>query len=163
MKNLLRVARTGLELFGFFALVFVLAIGTFGQGTPFGNGRGAFRGPVYVPSVFQLIFGDNTSSDVALAKNGANVVGITGNIGGSGSVANTTVTPAGPFAWGTSASTSGGGTVTFKVAFTNVPVCFAVDQTTAAGLKVAPTASTIVWTGATTTDVVAWGCFGNPN
>lgn len=92
----------------FRSLVVVLLLATLAVAqTPFGNGRGAFRGSVYVPSVYSLIFGDNTSSDVYLAKNGSNVVGITGNIGGSGTTANTTTTPAGPYAWGSVALSSG--------------------------------------------------------
>jgi hypothetical protein len=61
-------------------LAFMLIASAFGQGTPFGNGRGAFRGDVYVPSVFSLWFGDNTSTDVRLAKTGAGIIGVSGGL-----------------------------------------------------------------------------------
>lgn len=156
---------TGTTLFRSLIVVLVLAGLAFAQGTPFGNGRGAFRGQVYVPSVFGITFGDNTASDVTLTKNGSNVVGITGNIGGSGSTANTTAAPAGPFAWGTAGSSSSTVTVTFAKPFTNAPVCYAADQTTANAVKVTSNATTVTIanSGATDTDTVAWFCLGNPN
>jgi hypothetical protein len=164
VKQLVRVGRAGLELFGFFALVFLLVVSAFAQGTPFGNGRGSFRGPVYVPSVFSLIFGDNTSTDVYLAKNGSNVVGISGNLGASGSTANTTTTPASPVAWGTVAMSSNTATVTFPKAFTNVPVCVGTDFTTANLVKIAPTATTAVISDTVgASDVIQYICVGNPN
>ena len=78
MKRAIGVVRVSLQGLGALALAALLVIATFGQGTPFGNGRGAFRGQVYVPSVFGLTFGDNTSTDVTMTKSAANVVKVTG-------------------------------------------------------------------------------------
>lgn len=144
--------------------VVLLAIVAAAQGglTPFGNGHGAFRGNTWVPSTFQMIFGDNATTDVSLQKNGSNVLGISGNVGGQGSTANTTTSPAAPFAWGTVSLSGGTTTVTFSKAFANAPVCIASDQTGANAVKSAPTATTDVLTG-TTTDSIAWACFGNPH
>lgn len=164
MKRAIAVVRTSLQGLGALALAALLVIATFGQGTPFGNGRGAFRGTVYVPSVFGLVFGDNTTTDITLTKNGANVIGVSGNVGGGGSVANTTTAPAGPFAWGQVALSSNTATVVFAKPFTNVPICLATDQTTAQLVKALATASQVVITDTVgATDVVSWACFGNPN
>jgi hypothetical protein len=58
---------------------------------------------------------------------------------------------------------SGGtATKTFTTAYGSAPVCVGTDQTAAAAVKIAPTTTTAVVTG-TSTDVIAVGCFGNPN
>jgi len=126
--------------------------------------RGHFGASINVPSVFSLIFGDVTSTDVYLAKNGANVLGVSGNIGGGGSTANTTTAPAGPFAWGQVALSGGTATVTFAKPFAVKPACVANDQTATNAVGVQPNANgqTLVLNG-TTTDTVMWACFGNPN
>lgn len=144
-----------------FILALVVATAVVAQSP---NGiRGAFAGNLQLPAPFTLTFGTGAlSSDVALGKNGANVVGVTGDIGGSGATANTTTSPAGPFAWGTVALSGGAATVTFKTPFANAPVCTANDQTAANAVKTAPTATTLVLAG-TTTDVIAYHCLGNPN
>src|SRR5579883_526426 len=164
MKKFLSAARNGFAGFGVLAMLVLLAVSLFAQGTPFGNGRGAFRGDVYVPSVFNLWFGDNSSSDVALAKNGSNVVGISGNLGGKGATANTTTSPAGPFSWGTVALSSSTATVTFNKPFQNTPVCVVTDVTTPQLVKAAPTPTTVVITDTVgATDTVQYICVGNPN
>lgn len=149
-----------------FSVVTLTAL-VFAQGTPFGNGRGAFRGDVYVPSVFNLWFGDNTSSDVNLQKNGSSNIGVGGHLGGLGTTANTTASPAGAWAFGTVASSSSSATVTFAKPFAVAPVCVATDQTTANTVKSAPNSNgqTVVFTnsGSTDTDVIAYACFGNPD
>jgi hypothetical protein len=124
--------------------------------------RGWFAGNVGLSSGYSLIFGDNLASDVLMGKNGSNVVGITGNIGGAGSAVNSTTSPAGPFSWGRVTLSGGAATVTFAKPFTNAPVCMGTDQTAANAVKIAPTNTTAVFTG-TTTDVIAYACFGNPN
>ena len=124
--------------------------------------RGPTTGLFWIPSAFQLMFGDVTTSDVYLQKNGASVLGVSGNLGGAGAVANTTITPAGPFAWGRVTMSGTTATVTFPQAFTNVPVCVTGDTTAATAVKSAPTATTLVLT-AGATDVVMYLCFGNPN
>jgi hypothetical protein len=72
--------KNALKVFGAVALSFALVMVVFAQGTPFGNGRGAFRGDVYVPSVFNLWFGDVTSTDVRLSKTGAGIIGVSGGL-----------------------------------------------------------------------------------
>jgi hypothetical protein len=126
--------------------------------------RGPTTGLFWIPSAFQLMFGDVTSSDVYLQKNGANVLGMSGNLGGAGSTANTTTTPAGPFTWGKVTLSSNTATVTFPQAFTNVPICVATDFTTAQLVKAAPTVTTVVITDTVgASDVVQYFCVGNPN
>lgn len=56
----------------------------------------------------------------------------------------------------------GTGTVTFATAYTIAPICVATDTTAAAAVRVAPTTTTVVFTG-TTTDVISYLCFANPN
>lgn len=127
--------------------------------------RGAFTGNIQLPSGYTFTFGTGTATtDVSLTKNGSNVMGVSGNVGGAGAVANTTITPAGPFAWGTVALSSNTATVTFSKAFAVAPVCIATDQTTAQLVKAAPTATTVVLSDTVgATDVIAYHCFGNPN
>jgi hypothetical protein len=93
--------------------------------------RGAFTGDISLPSVFGFTFGDNTSTDPMLRKNGAYNLGVHGHIGGVGVNANTTTTPVASRAWGTVALSSNTATVTFLMPFTSTPVCIATDQTTA--------------------------------
>lgn len=124
----------------------------------------SFSNDLYIRSVFRLIFGDASTSDIYLQKTAANVLGISGNIGGGGAVANTTVTPLGPFAWGTVTLAANTATVTFSKAFLSAPVCQVTDQTTPQLVKAAPTPTTVVITDTVgATDVVAWFCVGNPN
>lgn len=119
---------------------------------------------MWVPSAFRFFFGDVTSSDIYLQKNGANVLGISGTLGGLGSTANTTTAPAGPFNWGTVALSSNTATVTFTKPYNSAPICVATDQTTAQLVKAAPTATTVVLSDTVgATDVIAYACFGNPN
>jgi hypothetical protein len=149
---------------GWGAAVLVLAALTLAQ-TPNGI-HGAFMGNIQLPAGYVFTFGNGvTAGDVSIGKNGTNVLGITGNLGGSGSTANTTTTPAGPFAWGTVAMSSNTATVTFKTPFTNTPACFANDVSGVFAVKAAPTATTVVLTntGGGATDTVAYGCFGNAN
>lgn len=148
---------------GAIALVGACALALMAQSP---NGiRGAFTGNLQLPSPFTLTFGTGAlANDVSIGKNGANVAGITGNLGGSGAVANTTITPAGPFAWGTVALSSNTATVTFAKPFAVTPSCQVTDQTTPQLVKAAPTATTVVITDTVgASDVVAWVCFGNPN
>lgn len=127
--------------------------------------HGAFTGNLQLPSPYTLTFGaGNSTTDVSIGKNGTNTLGVTGNIGGSGAVANTTITPAGPFAWGTVALVANTATVTFAKPFAVAPVCVVTDQTTAQLVKSAPTATTLVVSDTVgATDVIAWVCHGNPN
>src|SRR5690348_16328128 len=141
MKRVIRFGRLAFEAFGAFSLAFIMVAVVLAQGTPFGNGRGAFRGDVYVPSSFNLWFGDNTSSDVSFQKNGASNVGIAGHLGAQGSTANTTTTPGASAAWGVVTLSSNTATVTFKTPFVAQPVCIATDQTTAQLVKAAPNAN----------------------
>lgn len=136
-----------------------LAVDAWAQGTPFGNGRGAFRGDVYVPSVFNLWFGDNTSSDVRLTKGANNTLALG---------------PAGAHLGATAANKDFAGTCTLgtncAITFTNTwvsaPACVATDTTGANAVKAVtsggPPVTTLTITG-TGTDVIAYACFGNPN
>jgi len=147
-------------------LLLLLAVAFFHQ-TPVQAQQG-IRGPTtgltWIPSAFQLMFGDITSSDVYLQKNGANVLGISGTLGGAGATANTTTAPAGPFNWGTVTLASNTATVTFAKPYANVPVCVATDVTTAQLVKSAPTATTVVLSDTVgATDVIQYFCIGNPN
>ncbi len=81
----------------------------------------------------------------------------------TGPAANTGSTPAAGFA-GIVTLAGSTATVTFPTAYTAIPVCLAVDQTTPQLIKAAPTVSTVVLTDTVgATDVVAWVCVGNPN
>lgn len=127
--------------------------------------RGAFTGNIQLPSGYTFTFGTGTATtDVSLTKNGSNVLGVNGNIGGAGAVANTTTTPAGPFAWGTVALSGGTATVTFKLPFAVKPVCVGNDQTATNAVGMVPNANglTLVING-TTTDTIEYMCKGNPN
>lgn len=42
--------------------------------------HGAFNGPLQLPSVFKMVFGDNVSSDVALQKTAANILTVSNGI-----------------------------------------------------------------------------------
>jgi len=159
MKKLFSAVRGALAVFGVFALAFLLVVAGYAQW----NGNQASRN-LLIPSVFYLAFGDTTTSDIYLQKNGVNVLGISGNVGGGGSVANTTTAPAGPFAWGQVTLAANTATVVFAKPFTNAPICFATDQTTPQLVKALATATQVVLTDTVgATDVVSWGCFGNPN
>lgn len=106
--------------------------------------RGAFTGNLQLPSPFTFQFGNHVNGDVA----------------------NSTITPASSAAWGTVAlPASTTVTVTFKTAFNVAPVCVLNDQTnTGVTLKSAPTATTLVITASgSSSDVIAYHCFGNPN
>jgi hypothetical protein len=81
----------------------------------------------------------------------------------AGPAANTTTTPANGFA-GIVTLAANTATVTFPTAFTAVPVCVAIDQTTPQLIKAAPTATNVAITDTVgATDVVAYICVGNPN
>lgn len=151
----------------YFVLSFLLAVAaamlTFQAPVSAQQGIG---GPIardmWVPSAFRFFFGDVTTSDIYLQKNGANVLGMSGAMGGLGTTANTTTSPAGPFDWGSVALSGGAATVTFSKPFTNAPICIATDATAANAVRVNPTATTLALTG-TTTDTIDYACFGNPN
>lgn len=63
---------------------------------------------------------------------------------------------------GTKTLSGGAGTVTFVNAYTAAPVCTCTDQTTAAAVKCS-TSTTALTIAGTTTDVIAYACYGNPN
>jgi hypothetical protein len=58
---------------------------------------------------------------------------------------------------GTVTLSSGAGSHTFTTAYTNTPICTAVDQTNADAVKVTATTSTITFAG-NASDVIAWTC-----
>jgi hypothetical protein len=128
--------------------------------------HGAFTGNLQLPSPFTFTFGTGQlANDVSIGKNGANVLGHTGNIGGSGAVANTTITPAGPFAWG-KVTFSAATTVVpvFAKAFAVAPVCIVTAEAGALTYTVTPTASQVTITGSSSSsNAVDYVCFGNPN
>lgn len=63
----------------------------------------------------------------------------------------------GPISSGTVTLSAGAGSHSFTNAYTNTPICTAVDQTNADAVKVTATASTITFAG-NSTDVIAWSC-----
>ena len=152
--------------FWMFLVLLIAAVLTIGVHVNAQQGlRGPTTGELWIPSVFDLRFGDVTTTDILLQRNGANVLGVTGAIGGAGAVANTTTTPAGPFNWGTVAMSSNTATVTFKVPYAVAPMCVATEVTGVFAVKIAPTSTTAVITntGGGATDTINWACFGNPN
>ncbi len=63
---------------------------------------------------------------------------------------------------GTTTLSTGTKTITFAVSFTSAPVCIATDQTALNPVQAAPSNTAVVFTG-TSSDVIAYHCFANPN
>lgn len=63
---------------------------------------------------------------------------------------------------GTLTLSGGAGTLTFAKPFTVAPICVGTDTTATNAVKISTTTTAATFAG-TTTDVIAYQCFGNPN
>ena len=140
---------------------------------PGSNGTNAINGPGFPTS---LLFADPTRGELALATVVCNATAC-GN-GGNGSITDNRSLanfPAGTYQAGhvnqaksnsdiagTVTLSSGAATLNFTNNYQSAPACVGTDQTAANAVKISTTTSAATFAG-TTSDVIAYACYGNPN